>query len=70
VGNTVYDSGWRGVQSYVTKNPQLYPGGLSGPGAGQKDGVFVKGASNTVMVIVYGPEKGTAWGYEIRANCP
>jgi len=70
VGNTVYDSGWRGVQSYVTKNPQLYPGGLSGPGAGQKDGVFVKGASNSVMVIVYGPEKGTAWGYEIRANCP
>ncbi len=70
VGNTVYDSGWRGVQSYITNNPQMFPGGLSGPGVGEKNNAFTKGASNSVLIIVYGPHPGTAWSYSIRANCP
>jgi len=70
IGVRVHDTGWRGVQSYIDRNPQLYPGGLSGPGQGQEDGVFVKGQANQFRVIVYGPEQGTAWNYEIRGNCP
>lgn len=70
VGVTVLDTGWRGVQSYVDRNPHLYPGGLSGPGRGQEDGIFVKGQEDTFVVIVYGPEENTAWDYQIKANCP
>ncbi len=70
VGVRVLDTGWRGEQSYIDRNPQLYPGGLSGSGQGQVDGVFVKGQANTFKVIVYGPEKDTAWDYEVRGNCP
>ncbi len=70
VGFTVLDTGWRGVQSYVDRNPHLYPGGLSGPGQGQEDGIFVKGQEDTFVVIVYGPEEGTVWDYQIKANCP
>ncbi|HSV30762.1 MAG TPA: hypothetical protein VLH40_01895 [Atribacteraceae bacterium] len=69
-GVRVLDTEWRGEQSYIDRNPQLYPGGLSGPGQGQVDGVFVKGQANAFKVIVYGPEEGTAWDYEVRGNCP
>lgn len=69
-GSTVYDSGWRGSQSRLDQKPHLYPGGLAGPGAGEKMGLFTKGASNSMVVIVYGPEEGTKWHYELKANCP
>lgn len=68
-GNVVFDSGWRGVQSYINRNPGLYPGGLSGPGRGSVDGIFTKSRSNTFQVIVFGPESGTAWDYSFRARC-
>lgn len=68
--SVVFDSGWRGSQSRLDQKPQLYPGGLSGPGKGEKMGLFSKGSSNSMVVIVYGPEEGTRWHYEVRANCP
>nr|WP_321499348.1 hypothetical protein [uncultured Dethiosulfovibrio sp.] len=69
-GVTVFDSGWRGSQSRLDQKAHLYPGGLAGPGKGEKMGLFTKGASNSMVVIVYGPEEGTRWHYEVRANCP
>lgn len=69
-GSVVFDSGWRGSQSRLDQKPQLYPGGLSGPGKGEKMGLFTKGSSSSMVVIVYGPEEGTRWHYEVRANCP
>lgn len=69
-GVTVFDSGWRGSKSNLDQKPHLYPGGLAGPGKGEKMGLFTKGSSNSMIVIVYGPEEGTRWHYEVRANCP
>ncbi len=69
-GVTVFDSGWRGSKSNLDQKPHLYPGGLAGPGRGEKMGLFTKGSSNSMIVIVYGPEEGTRWHYEVRANCP
>jgi hypothetical protein len=68
-GVTVFDSGWRGDGSYAQSKPSLYPGGISGPGKGTADNMFSKAGDNTIRVIVYGPEGGTAWNYKIRARC-
>lgn len=70
-GNTIFDSGWIGSQKYFSENPvsKYYPGGLSGPGKVDKNALFVKGASNTFVVNVYGPEGSTNWSYHFRANC-
>lgn len=68
-GSTVYDSGWRGQESYVDNNPHLYPGGLSGPGEGQMQGIFTKDVNDTFTVTVYGPESSTKWNYQMKARC-
>ena len=69
-GGTALDTGWRGSTSDYDSNPELYPGGLSGPGAGSADGIFTKSAENSFRVVVYGPHTSTGWAYSIRANCP
>ncbi len=66
-GAVVYDSGWRGSR---INDPNLYPGGLSGPGQGEARAMFVKNNSDSFTVTVIGPERGTAWSYELMANCP
>lgn len=67
-GQIVYDSGWRGSSQY--EGDPLYPGGIAGAGAGQKDDLFTKiSGSNTFKVIVLGPGPGTAWNYSVRARC-
>jgi len=63
VGNVVLDTGWRGSPAY--NNNPLYPGGIAGPGAGQEDDIFVKGAQNVFRVIVDGVQSGTAWNYSV-----
>ncbi len=73
VGTQVFDSGWRGRMDHLERRPQvahLYPGGIVGPIRGEQANIFTKGAANEMLVIVLGPEQGTAWDYEIRANCP
>ncbi len=69
-GAVVFDSGWRGLQSYVEAKPGLYPGGLSGSGSGTREGMFEKNREDTFVVTVIGPESDTRWDYAIRANCP
>ncbi len=69
-GVEVYDSNWRDSQSRADQNPGLYPGGLSGSGAGSISEMFKKNNQDSFTVIVEGPESGTAWDYEIKANCP
>ncbi len=66
-GAVVYDSGWRGSSM---GDPDLYPGGLSGGGRGEARAMFEKNNSNSFTVTVIGPESGTQWEYELRANCP
>jgi len=71
VGNQVYDSGWRGLQSVynnASQFPEFQPEGVVGPGQGQEDGIFVKGAQNSFRVIVTGPQAGTIWYYDIRCQ--
>jgi len=68
-GAVVYDSGWRGSSTSMG-DPSLYPGGLSGGGRGEASAMFEKNNSNSFTVTVIGPEPGTAWNYELRANCP
>ncbi len=69
-GAVIFDSGWRGDQSYVETNPGLYPGGLSGSGAGTQAAMFNKNREDVFVVTVIGPESGTAWDYSIMASCP
>jgi len=67
-GDEVYNSGWRGSSSY--EGDPLYPGGIAGPGQGQENGVFTRITGvNTFKVRVEAPQSGTAWEYDIRANC-
>ncbi len=69
-GVEVYNSGWRGDSSRAADKPELYPGGVSGPGSGSVTGIFTKNESHSFTVTVIGPESGTAWQYALRANCP
>lgn len=72
-GVTVFDTGWRGNLNHLDNKPDvahLYPGGVIGPPRGEAESIFTKGLSNQMTVIVYGPESGTRWHYQIRANCP
>ncbi len=68
-GAEVFNSGWRGSASHAADKPDLYPGGVSGPGSGTVASMFVKNRENSFTVTVIGPESGTAWNYAIRANC-
>jgi hypothetical protein len=71
VGNQVYDSGWRGLQSVynnASRYPEFQPEGVVGPGQGQEDDIFVKGAQNSFRVVVTGPQAGTIWYYDIRCR--
>lgn len=68
-GAEVYNSGWRGNPNRAASKPDLYPGGVSGPGSGSVMGMFAKNQENHFTVTVIGPESGTAWEYAIRANC-
>jgi surface antigen len=68
-GATVYDSGWRGQQSYIDRNPDLYPGGLFGPGKDEARSSFTKRSEDSFTVTVYGPENNTKWNYQMRARC-
>lgn len=66
-GVQVLDTGWRGDSSY--QGDPKYPGGISGPGRGQFNGIFRKTANqNTFKVIVVGPDRNTAWDYSIRCR--
>ncbi|MBF0543121.1 MAG: DUF1566 domain-containing protein [Candidatus Riflebacteria bacterium] len=68
-GNVVYQTGWRGDSSYNGK--PAYPGGVTSPGNGEQDGMFVKIAGqNSFQVTTIGGEQGTAWDYSIRARKP
>jgi hypothetical protein len=69
-GAVVFDSGWRGDQSYVESNPDKYPGGLSGSGAGTQTAMFEKNSDNIFKVTVEGPLPNTAWDFALMANCP
>lgn len=67
VGTQVLDTGWRGSSRY--DGDPKYPGGISGPGAGQFDNIFRKQpGQNTFRVTVVGPDPGTAWKYSIRCR--
>lgn len=73
IGNEVYDSGWRGLQSYYNDPilfPEFQPEGVVGPGQGQENGIFVKDVQDTFRVIVTGPQAGTIWYYDIRCSVP
>lgn len=66
---TVLNTGWRGNSSYEG-NPS-YPEGIEGPGRGEVDGIFVRGAvADSFKVTVEGPRNGTIWDYEIRCRVP
>jgi hypothetical protein len=73
-GSVVYDSGYRGSSSYLQAlrdalDDQTVT--IDGTGAGEELGIFetVSGV-NTFTVTVFGPLSGTAWNYDIRADCP
>ena len=68
-GTVVLDTGWRGSTSRYNP-PELYPGGIVGPGMGTMEGIFTKTHADSFTVIVYGPERGTVWEYSIKARCP
>jgi len=73
VGTGVYDSGWRGrenIYNNANRYPEFQPEGVVGPGQGQENAIFVKGAQNTFRVIVSGPQAGTIWFYDIRCSIP
>lgn len=73
VGTKVFDSGWRGDMNHIQRNPNvanLYPGGVVGTGKLLQNGLFTKSGANEFLVIVYGPEQGTAWEFSVKANCP
>ena len=72
-GTKVFDSGWRGDMNHIQKKPSvanLYPGGVVGTGKLLQNGLFTKSGANEFLVIVYGPEQGTAWEFSVKANCP
>jgi len=71
----VYDSLWRGTASYVEDNPTVYrgtyPDNYGGTGSGEALGIFnTVSGRNSFRVVVEGPASGTAWNYDIRADCP
>jgi hypothetical protein len=68
IGTLAHDTGWRGSATYAG-NP-LYPGGIAGPGSGQQDGIFTRGAASSFKVTIYGPDSGTLWQYSIRCRVP
>ena len=65
-GSTKLDTGWRGSSSY--NGDPLYPGGISGPGAGQTDNIFIRSSQDSFRVTVFGPGSGTSWNYQIRCR--
>jgi len=65
-GATKLDTGWRGSSSY--NGDPLYPGGISGPGAGQADNIFTRSSLDSFRVTVFGPENGTSWDYQVRCR--
>ncbi|WP_041718055.1 hypothetical protein ACN2MM_12625 [Alkalilimnicola ehrlichii MLHE-1] len=65
-GAVVHDTGWRGASRY--EGDPLYPGGIAGPGRGQADAIFMKGAVDSFKITVIGPQSGTAWRYDIRCR--
>lgn len=72
-GTKVFDSGWRGDMNHLKNKPKLanlYPGGIIGTGKLLQTGLFTKSGANEFLVIVYGPEQGTVWGFSVKANCP
>lgn len=73
-GVEVYNSLWRGSASTVSNNPSTYdgtyPDNYGGTGSGTALSVFTRVSGvNTLTVDVDGPGTGTAWNYDIRANC-
>jgi hypothetical protein len=68
LGARVWDSGWRGSSSYAT-DPD-YPGGIAGPGAGERLDLFRKAGSDRLTVTVIGGESGTVWSYQVRCRMP
>lgn len=67
-GSTVLNTGWRGDSSY-DGNP-TYPGGIAGPGSGEVQDIFLRGATSSIRVTVNGPDANTAWQYSLRCRTP
>jgi len=65
-GSIKIETGWRGSSSY--NGDPLYPGGISGPGAGQADNIFTRSSLDSFRVTVFGPENGTSWDYQVRCR--
>ena len=65
-GVNVWDSGWRGDPAY--EGMPLYPGGIAGTGAGEKDNLFAKVSTNAFKVTVYGADPNTGWEYNVRCT--
>ena len=59
-GTVKLQTGWRGGSSPDTGEL------LEGTGSFEKYGLFIKGASNTMIVLVTGEQSGTAWDYQVR----
>jgi len=59
-GTEKLQTGWRGDTRPDTGEA------LEGSGRFEKYGLFVKGASNTMIVLVTGEQSGTAWDYSVR----
>lgn len=67
VGTQVLDTGWRGDNSY--QSDPKYPGGISGPGLGQRNDIFRKlPGQNIFRMVVVGPDRNTAWDYSVRCR--
>lgn len=67
VGTQVLDTGWRGDNSY--QSDPKYPGGISGPGLGQRNDIFRKlPGQNSFRMVVVGPDRNTAWDYGVRCR--
>lgn len=67
-GARIWDSGWRGSSSYAD-DPD-YPGGIAGPGAGERLDLFRKSGTDVFTVTVVGGESGTVWSYQVRCRMP
>lgn len=70
VGQEVYNSGWRGSQKFVTEKPNLFPGGLKGPGQGAGYQIFAKTDADSFKATIRAPNTGTEWLYSVICHVP